>query len=300
MSHTSVDSELLLAANRHGRTCGLAAVCQRDLQTFAVAYRDLFPATPFDSVLFNTLALANAFCAPHLTADEPRIANRTALWATGLDWLVDHVVTSRNGVQAIVDRCLAAADGVGREPTDNLARCLADIREDLGSAAAFTFLRPTWRDELRRMLAGMALEWEWKSAAESGKASLPTFDEYLRNSDNFGFAFVYVSHWAFTSEPHSHDHIDKLRAAGWEVQRVIRLVNDLGTHYRDVKLGDLNALMLGLTRDEVNERIASLTVRCQELINGVRPTHPYLADYLERMIGFNRGFYHVTDYWGTQ
>ncbi|OLB77481.1 MAG: hypothetical protein AUI14_16015 [Actinobacteria bacterium 13_2_20CM_2_71_6] len=291
----SSDVEDLLAGREWGRICALAGECQRDLAECADSYGGLFLARPFDPALFGTLAFACAFGGPWLTPDQLRVAARTCLWCFGLDWLVDYVATTPGEVDGIVRRCLAVAGGAAPGPDDELTRFLADIRDDLSAAGTFPALHPIWYDELRRMLTAMARERDWRSAGDAR----PTFDEYLHNADNLGFSFVYVSHWFLAGEPVPAERVGELRAAGWEVQRVIRLLNDLGTYERDVTWGDLNALMLGVTRSDVSRRVAALTDHCRELIRPLRVEHPKLTVYLSRQIGFNMGFYRIGDYWGT-
>jgi hypothetical protein len=302
-----------LPAAECGRICAGAGEAQRDLQEHAATYGELFPSNPFDAALFSTVALANAFCAPWMTAHELRIANRASLWAFALDWLIDYLATSREDVDDAVRRCLAVADGAPPAGDDQLARFLADIRTELAGAPAFEVLRPIWREELRLMLEAMAREWDWQASRASGGNALPTFEEYLANADNICFSFVFVSHWILTEDaarlvpdgrpgifdgPPPVALVDEVRAAGREVQKVIRLLNDLGTYQRDVSWGDLNPLMLGVSRDEVTRHISVLVERCQELLDPLRAAHPRLADFLDRYIGFNTGFYRLTDYWG--
>jgi hypothetical protein len=288
-----------LPAIECGRISAGAGEAQRDLQDRASAYPELFPSNPFDPALFSTVALANAFCAPWLTARELRIANRASLWAFALDWLIDYLATSRAEVDDIVGRCIAVANGAPPTDDDHLGRFLAELRADLAAAPAFELLRPIWIEELRLMLEAMAREWDWQATRAGGGTALPTFEEYLDNSDNICFSFVFVSHWILNSPPPPVAGVAHVRAAGREVQRVIRLLNDLGTYQRDVNWGDLNPLMLDVTREDVERRIAVLVGQCRELLRPVRADHPRLAEFLDRYIGFNAGFYRLTDYWGT-
>ncbi|MBB4944066.1 hypothetical protein FHR32_008469 [Streptosporangium album] len=254
----------------------------------------MFSAKPFDAALYSTLSLAMAFSGPWFTAEQLQMANKVCLWAFGLDWLVDYVATSPSEVDEIARRCLATAAGAPPTVDDDLTRLLADIRDELAASPAFAVLGPVWRDELQRMLQAMLKEWRWKSAKTA-----PTFDEYLGNADNLGFSFAFAAHWLHTTGPDIPADLGQVREASWAVQRVIRLLNDLGTYERDVSWGDLNALLLGTSRAEVERRIAELAARSRELIAPLRPAHPELAGYLERQMDFSAGFYQVADYWGT-
>ncbi|GFJ91966.1 terpene synthase family protein [Phytohabitans rumicis] len=178
---------------------------------------------------------------------------------------------------------------------DDLTVFLADIRAELAAAEAFPVLGPVWRDELRRMLDAMVREHDWKAEG----AALPSFAEYLDNADNLGFSFVFAAHWLFTSPPPADADIARVRAASRAVQRVIRLLNDLATYERDVRWGDLNALLLGPTRKEVSQRAEALAAEARDLVRALRDSQPALANYLERQMDFCVGFYGVTDYWGA-
>lgn len=283
-------------AARSGVICAVAGEAARDTQRWAARYGRLFSAKPFDPTLYNTVCLCTAFSAPWAKSADLVVTNRTAIWGFGVDWLIDYVATSRDEVADIVAGCLAVADGA--DPADDdLMLSLADIRDDLSSSAAFPALAPVWRDQLARFLHAMAHEWDWRS--ESGRTGKrPTLTEYLDNSDNFGFSFAFVSHWAFTSPPPSARDIKAIQEASWAAQRAGRLINDIGTYQRDVDWGDLNALMLGSDRAEVDRQVAELTRRFREVARPLRADHPRLSHYLERQIDFCVGFYGSTDYWG--
>ncbi|GIH93606.1 terpene synthase family protein [Planobispora siamensis] len=277
-----------------GTICAGAGRSQRDMREWAKTYPDLFSAKPFDAALYSTLSLAMAFSGPWFTPDQLRMANKTSLWAFGLDWLVDYAATSRAEVEDIARRCLDVAAGAPPFPGDDLTRMLADVRDELAASPAFAALGPVWRDELRCMLEGMLAEWRWKADGVT-----PTLDEYLDNADNLGFSFAFTAHWIHVTGQDPVAGIGPLREAGRAVQRVIRLLNDLGTYERDVAWGDLNALLLGAGREEVERRVAELAAGARELLAPLRGAHPGLAAYMERQMDFCAGFYQVGDYWGT-
>ncbi|MFF5234856.1 terpene synthase family protein [Dactylosporangium sp. NPDC000521] len=286
----------ILVGSEHGRICALAAAGQRDLQERAAAHHELFAAKPFDPTLFSAVAHATAFGAPWCTVEQLRVANRASLWVFAADWLIDSQATSRDEVASIVADCRAVADGAVPTAASPLGRFLGEIRDALAAAPSFRTGRQRWREEVERMLAAMAQEWEWKSALAGGTAG-PTFDEYLDNADNTGLSFVNVSHWLFTGDRSCLEQLGELTMAGREAQRVLRLVNDLATHERDAVWGDLNALML-TDHADVSRRITMLVERCHDLLRPLEPTCPQQAVYLARQIGFTSGFYQVTDFWG--
>ncbi|GAA5182660.1 hypothetical protein GCM10023322_20070 [Rugosimonospora acidiphila] len=280
------------AASQLGRIGAVAGQSQRDLRDCAAAYPRLFPAKPFEPAVFGTIAMANACCAPWLDASGLRVTNRAALWAFGVDRLIDHVARSRAEVDDVVRRCREVASGGAPAPDDALAGLLAELRDRLVAAPAHPDLLAIWRGELDLMLTAMAREWDWKDSGAS-----PTLDEYLANADNLGFSFVFAAHWATNAPDGRPGHVETLRAAAGAVQNAIRLINDLGSYDRDVRWGDLNVLMLGVSRDAVSRRIVEFADECDALLRGLPPEQAGLAGYLSRQVRFNMGFYPVSDYW---
>jgi hypothetical protein len=279
-----VDIEDLPAAADSGRICATAGQAQRDVQEWAARYGSLFSAKPFDSTLFNTVCLCTAFSAPWLAGAELRTTNRAAIWGFGVDWLIDYKATSQSEVHDIVRRCIAVAEGDSPIAGDDLARALADIRDDLSAAPAYSELGFIWRDELQRFLEGMAREWDWvKAHADGGK--LPSIGEYLGNADNLGFSFAFASHWIGTGRP-PFTNVEDIRAASGQAQRVMRIINDMGTYERDMRWGDLNALMLGVTHVEACELLAELADEFRGLADPLRANHAELAYYMERQLAF--------------
>lgn len=285
-------------ASECGRVCAVAGRAQREVREWAARYPGLFGAKPFDPALFNTVCLCTAFSAPWLDADELRLTNQVAVWTFGLDWRIDYVAASRDEVRNVVDRCLTTADGARPPDDDDLTRCLADLREELASSAAFPALGRLWQDELRRFLLAMAREWDWNAERER-TGRLPTFDDYLGNTDNLGFSFAFVSHWIATDVEPAPSDVDEVKAAGWEAQRTMRLINDLGTYERDLSWGDLNGLMLGVTPEEMRRHVTIAGDRFRELVEPLRKGHPRLAHYMERQVDFCAGFQALADYWGA-
>jgi hypothetical protein len=299
MMASAAGTDPLRAVAEQGRICALATHCARDLQERAAAHPDLFDAKPFDATLFNAVSLANAFGSPDDSHADLRVANRTSLWIFALDWLIDYRAKARGDVTALVGQCADAVPAGDPDAGTPLTRFLTEIRDLLATVPAFAAHRAVWQDELRRMLDAMALEWEWKaSRAETGSWK-PTLDEYLANADNFGSTFVNAGHWIFTSGPSALTHLAPLLEASREVQRVLRLLNDLATYERDVTWGDLNAMLLpDADRATVKERIGELVDHCRKLLRPLHDTCPREAAYLERQIGYSMGFYGAADYWG--
>jgi hypothetical protein len=274
-----------------GVTCAVAAQGQRDLQRLADADPELFPRPPFDGSVFSTLAMANAFSAPWLSADDLRTANRASLWAFRVDWFADHLATDSAQLAELTASCLAVADGA--PPADPLTAMLAGLRDDLSGRPGFAAAQPVWCEELRRMLDAMTVEFGWRATRDT-----LTVARYLDNADNLGSSFVNVSHWLANPDPGpGSGTADRVLAATRAQQRVIRVLNDLATVDRDRAWGDLNLLLLNDIGD-VPVLLAELTRDCDTALAPLRADQPRLAEFLYRQVEFCRGFYGLTDYWG--
>jgi hypothetical protein len=291
-----------LTVEEQARVCALAVTLDRDLHEVVTRHQDLFAARPFDAALISSVAMSVAFTAPEYAGDQLTLTARTVLWVFAADWQFDHVAQTDDDVQALVASCITAANG---DPCDDgahpLALLLAEIRNELVSAPAFAAIGPMWRDELGRMVAAMAQEWRWKIAYQAPpdlRRATPTLDQYLANADSVAVVLVSVTQWAQLGDQDCLDHVDDLKIASREVQRAVRLINDLATSKRDLQWGDLNALML-VTKTEVTASLNAVIQSCHELIESLETTCPRQAAFLRRQLSFTAGFYQVSDFWGS-
>ncbi len=283
-----------------GTVMAQAVRAARDLVACVEAHPALFSSDALDATTCNALACANAFAAAGVDAPGMRILNRTALWLFGLDWRVDHKAAAREEIEDINRRVLAVLDGADPAPGDELTPFLAEIRDELAASPAFPALRAAWREDLVRVLEAGLREWEWKTAAASGdRDRLPSLDGYLANADNIGSAWVNLSHWIALADPATIANLEPLREVSREVQKALRLLNDLATYERDLAWGDLNAIMLDTDRAGVSARIDEIIRYCRRLLGPLRDPCPDGTAYLERQLGFNIAFYGVSDYWGS-
>ncbi|MEO3854393.1 terpene synthase family protein [Acrocarpospora sp. B8E8] len=283
--------DLLASAAEQGRICALAATGQRYLMECAATQPDLFPPKPFAPGLFSSLALANSFSSPDATAEDLRVLLRTALWVFAADWQMDYVASTPGQVDELVRTCVRVAEG--GDPATPLTTFLQGIRDDLAERPAYEELQRRWRDVLRRFVAAMAREWHWRAAGDK-----PALGEYLANAASAASSFVNLTHWIALGDPATLRHLDQLMDIGDEVQRVLRLLNDLAGYERDQEWGDLNALLLGATRAEVTDLIMNSVDVCRKRLDPLRGRCPGAVAYLERQIGFSTGFYGHGDYWG--
>jgi Terpene synthase family 2, C-terminal metal binding len=299
MDALSAASAALSSAFLAGQNLAVAFECREDLRACADRHPLLFTSKPFDDVLMP-VSLANAFGSPGATADELKIATRTSLAAFAVDFQIDHLAETGDQVHKIVRDCLACADGGASADEASPAPFLAEIHDLLAASPAFAPLRAAWHEELERWLRAMEREWMWKAGRTSGgEVGLPNLEQYVDNADNFTSCWVNLSHWIHTGEAESLSWVEALMPASRAVQRVLRLFNDLATYDRDLRWGDLNVLMLGVGRPEVQEKIASLEQEALRLIESLRGVYPRQAVYLERQLGYSKGFYGAgADYWG--
>jgi hypothetical protein len=192
-------------------------------------------------------------------------------------------------VTSLIRDCLAVADGA--PPQAAVTRFLADLRDELATVEEFGVLHRLWRDQLARMLAGMARAWVWRDTR--AEITLPRF---VDNADSRGTCFVDLSHWIYAGDTWAKGHLSELRAASEQVQRYLHLLGDLASYRRDVSWGDLNVLALGIGRGEVTDAMAGLAGEAGELIGRVRESSPRAADYLWRQMGFNAGYHNISGY----
>ena len=291
-----------LTVMEQARVCAKTVSLERDLHEVVTRHHDLFAARPLDAALVSSIAMSVAFTAPEYAGDQLRLTARTVLWVFAADWQFDHLAQTDDDVQVLVASCIAAANG---NPCDDdghpLALLLAEIRDELVSAPAFEAMGPMWRNEIERMVTAMAQEWRWTIAFQAPpdlRRVAPTLDEYVANADNAGGVLVSVTHWTQLGDQNCLDHVDDLRAASREVQRAIRLINDLATYERDLRWGDLNALML-VSKTEVTARLNAVIESCHDLIEPLETTCPRQAVFLRRQLSFTAGFYQVSDFWGS-
>jgi hypothetical protein len=283
-----------------GWLCGVAGLAQRDLQRCATVYAELFPEQHFDPGLFSTIALANTFAAPWCSASQLRLANRAALWTFGLDRRVDTLATSATEVDSIVTSCLSAVNDVRHSDrrelsADPVVAMLAQLHDDLAGCPGYPALSHLWRRELERMLRAMARERRW---LQDWPASLPPVADYLDNADSLAVAFVFATHLVSMDGPDPIDGRDTaLFVAVRAAQVALRLVNDLATYERDVRTGDLNALLLGIGRTEIGRLIGVYERRCRDGVARLPVDAARLGAYIERQLDYNLAFYAVADYW---
>lgn len=273
-----------------GRTCAVGVECGRDLAGWARRYAGLLPEALFDGGLFASLGLVSAFGSPWASAAELRAVSRAALWVFAVDHRMERAAPSE--AADVVAECRQVAAGGGAR--SQLGELLAELRAELAVRPAFTALDRAWRDQLDRTLAAMVRERDWQDE----RARL-TLDQYLAAADGCGAAFVNLSHWIATGDPWTLVNLEQVRQASEQVQRYLRLLNDLVSADRESGQGDGNALVFGITRAQVLVRMGELAASSQDLLRPIQAGSAATAGYLRHQLAFNRGFYAEADYWGS-
>ncbi|QIZ35970.1 terpene synthase [Saccharopolyspora sp. ASAGF58] len=288
-----ITSRAAADAAEAGRICALALRAQIDLHAAATAteYAAFFPDPPIGPQVYSGIAVTNAFISPWSTSAELRLLNRAASWVFAIDLLIDHRATEQTEVDQLIAACLSAAGGTADPHEHPGARFLSALRNDLRTADAFPALEGLWLAELQRMLAAMAQEWRWKTAAAGASgATRPSLSDYLDNADNYGTVWINLTHWIHNGHRATLAHLDELLHISRVTQQIMRLRNDLGTYQRDVDWHDLNALMLA-DRPEVEQTIGHLSRSIQQPLAHLGATCPHNVQYLQRQADYITGFY---------
>jgi Terpene synthase family 2, C-terminal metal binding len=297
MSNARRVSLTMRPATEFGRVGAIAAGGQRDLARIAAEYPDLFPPRPFDPAMLGAIALASAYCAPWLKKSRMRMVSIASLWLFGLDLRAERIPPA--AVDDLAGHCLAVADGGDPRPGDGITGLLALLRTELERGApAFAARRPVWRDALRRTLSAIAREQGW--TVRRNKGVLPSPDEYLDNAASTGFSVVFTTLWLTETASTGSTLGPDLSAAVRAAERLLRLVNDLGSYERELASDDLNVLMLGMTRSQLDTHIEESTHDFLALVRPVRRDRPRLATYVERQVGYAMGLYGIGDFWGER
>lgn len=279
-----------------GRAGAAVTDALRELRRCVARYPGLLPTDIFDVSMLAAIAMANVFAAPWLDAARHRSVNRAALWTFALDRWVDGQPATAAAVAAFTDEAITlvcAAPG-GPVPADPLLALLLEIRDDLMTAPGWAQLHPVWVAELRRMLEAMGRERAWLEAGRQ-----PSARAYLANANSLAFVFVFATHVVAVCTPPRPAGLARLFQAARVAQRALRLANDLATHARDVALGDLNVLGLGVGRAAVEAEIGRLAQLCRHQLGSVRAQLPRLSTQVERQLEYNLSFYAVGDYWAV-
>ena len=81
--------------------------------------------------------------------------------------------------------------------------------------------------------------------------------------------------------------LDRLVIASDAVQRALRLVNDLSTYERDLRWGDLNAIMLVDDRSVVEQELKRLVAEATDLLEEFRVDCPTEAGVPDPTVGLH-------------
>jgi hypothetical protein len=226
------------------------------LDTWVQDYRE-----PFDPSHSTIFCVTSAFTMPWLGLPALHLATRIWTWITAIDDAADMFFTGAE-LDRSVQRCRDVLDGGQPDSSDQLATCLAEIRDDLATHPTFAALAPLWRDSVDRLMVSMQYE---RHAADSWRAGGPAPDltEYLDHaSHTIGIRMYMVSVWATMNESDLPADLEELLLAEKDSALAIRFGNDLRGVSREQEHGTLNALTLGMTPQQVTAAIREHAALC--------------------------------------
>ncbi|GIG88358.1 terpene synthase family protein [Plantactinospora endophytica] len=215
---------------------------------------------PFPAAHVNVFCLSTAFVTPWLDVDTLHLATRIWSWITALDDTVDNHPGDLAELDPILANCRAAAGGARVDAADPIAAALAGIRADLADRSGFATVEPLWRDTVHRLVDGMRYEAVTGRALATGAAPAEP-GEYLRHAvHTVGVPMYVTALWAAMPPFDAPALLPALRDAALAV----RLANDLRGHARESAEGNLDALRLGLTTEQVRAMVGDLLARCHD------------------------------------
>jgi Terpene synthase family 2, C-terminal metal binding len=259
------------------------------LDTWGSNYRE--PFTPEHSTVY---CLASAFSAPWLSVDVLHLATKIWTWITAIDDAADKFYEDYDALCVSADRCRDVLNGEHPDPNDQLAVVLAEIRDGLARYPLFGDLAPLWRDTVDRLIAAMKFE---RRAADSWLAGgpPPALAEYLeQGSQTIGIPMYMVSLWSTMDEVELPTYVPELLPPLRESALAVRLGNDLRSYSREKLDGNLNALMLGTTPQQLVQAIRAHVENSRRQLQPL--THLGSAIALNRLTTWSTRLYDKIDF----
>ncbi|MBB2910472.1 hypothetical protein FHS43_001735 [Streptosporangium becharense] len=238
---------------------------------------------PFYPDLAPLCSLMAVHGTPWLPSSTCYLAARAAAWLQAIDaWSDDHG-TEPAAVESGVAHYLEVVRGAAPDPGDPLAVSLAEIRDDVrgGPSAAAVFER--WQEATEATIVGMRFERRIADAAAVGGRP-PELAEYLRHgAGSIGLAMMVTATWSSMEEPELPELIPDLRQPLYDASIAVRLANDLRGHRREQAEGNLDALALGLSPEELGDLLDEHLTRCLQRLRSLAAASPGPALALERL-----------------
>jgi hypothetical protein len=244
----------------------------------------------------NVYCLTSAFTSPWLGVNTLHLATKIWSWLTAVDDVMDALHVDSDDVHASADRCRRILDGDRPVASDQLAAALAEIRDELTTYPLFHQLAPLWRDTVEQLITAMQFERRASDAVAAGGAP-PDLDEYLEQArESVGIMMYVVSLWSTMDEADLPDYVDQLLPPLREAALAVRLGNDLRSSAREQTSGTLNALMLGMTREQLQQAIPIHVDNCRRQLRLLVAQPLGSAVALDRLTTWCTRLYEKIDY----
>jgi hypothetical protein len=265
----------------------VAVVVQREADAWAARYPGLW-----NPALSTPLALTYALTVPWRRADELRLAVRFSHW---LFWADDAVEAAErdSDVGALVERSGAVAAGACPSAGDALGQALADIRRELVAKPLWPALGARWRESLVDTLTGYGTQRPMARAVARGLPT-PSSQEYL--SLPIGYEVCRVCFWLSAEDHTVLEHLDTLSIAIGDVDRALRIANDLRTHERERDRLDINLVKLGTDPATAARWMTDAITRADAVLQPLADRRVRAAVEISRHMRFVVGLYGATDY----
>lgn len=253
--------------------------------------RDL--GLPVDPALVPLMCLQTAFFAPWLPSASCYQLSQLTVWLMALDNVLDDPDADAERLAARVADWRRVIEGGPATSDDPMEVALAQISTELHHAGRPDLLA-FWRDSMHETLTGMWLEKEATEAA--GRGELPRLHSYLLyGAWSIGVEQQLAAMWALMGEPDLPQRLPVLRSALRHAAKAVRLLNDLRGHRREQADGQVDALAIGLSEEQVRRASAESFEDCRLELASLTATAYGPAVALERVLLWHTRMYERFD-----
>ncbi|ANW16820.1 terpene synthase family protein [Streptomyces clavuligerus] len=211
------------------------------------------------------VCLAAAFCGgPDRDPEALALTTRLLTWTYALDDHSDDRTADSGSVAETIEGCLAVLHGAASARAEDppLVRAFADL-----VPRALDGLAPpvahAWQEEAAALLTGTLRERAWAD----GTAPPPSLAEYLDiGARTIAVALKAITLWCGLREPDLSDRLPQLLPPLARAALAVRLANDLSGHRVERALGIVDALTLGLSVADAEDRVRRHVHECADAL----------------------------------